>query len=109
MHRLTIRGKALVDGRVSETAVVVDDGEIAVISTNPGDAGGDVIDLESNQILVPAGVDLAAHYRDWGQAFKETVEAGSRGALAGGITTICDMKASLNALRSSPRDRKSVV
>ena len=34
---------------------------------------------------------IAAHYRDWGQAFKETVETGSRGALAGGITTICDM------------------
>jgi len=91
MHRLTIRGKALIEGKVSETAVVVDDGTIAVISTNPGDPGGDVIDLESNQILVPAGVDLAAHYRDWGQAFKETVESGSRGALAGGITTICDM------------------
>jgi len=91
MRRVTIRGKALVEGKISDTAVVVEDGKIAVISTNPGDAGGEVIDLESNQILVPAGVDLAAHYRDWGQAFKETVETGSRGALAGGITTICDM------------------
>jgi dihydroorotase len=91
MHKVTNRGRALVEGRISETAVVVQDGTITAISTNSGGAGGDSIDLQPNQILVPAGVDLAAHYRDWGQAFKETVETGSRGALAGGITTICDM------------------
>ena len=49
------------------------------------------IDLKDNEILVPAGVDLGAHFRDWEQSFKETVETGTRGALAGGITTVCDM------------------
>lgn len=91
MSRLTIRGRILLEGKVVESAVVIENGVITAIGKNPGEAGGDTLELGEKQILIPAGIDLAAHYRDWDQAYKETVETGTRAAVAGGITTVCDM------------------
>ena len=108
MTRLTIRGRALIDGAARDTAVVIEDGSIADITGNPGDAGGDTIDLKDNEILVPAGVDLGAHFRDWEQSFKETVETGTRGALAGGITTVCDMPNTLPRVNTVENIRRRI-
>jgi dihydroorotase len=90
-----IRGRILLGGKITHSTVVIADGKIASIRSsirsNVNHIEGSVLDLGADEILVPAAVDLAAHYRDWGQALKETVQTGTRGALAGGITTVCDM------------------
>lgn len=91
MTRSMIRGRVYADGKIVEGVVAIADGKIASAGPNLGPIEGSILDLGADEILVPAGVDLAAHYRDWDQASKDTVEAGTRGALAGGITTVCDM------------------
>ncbi len=91
MSKLTFRGRVLADGKVVDSVVIVDDGKIVAVGKNGGSPDGDTIELKQNQILIPAATDLGPHFRDWTQAYKETVETGTRGALAGGITTVCDM------------------
>src|SRR5215467_4403616 len=91
MTQSIIRGRIFADGKIAQSAVVIVDGQIASVSPNTGQIEDSMLDLETDEILVPAAIDLGAHYRDWGQAAKETVETGTRGALAGGITTVCDM------------------
>jgi dihydroorotase len=47
------------------------------------DAGG--------KLLAPGFIDLHVHFREPGQGRKETIETGSRAAVAGGFTTVCAM------------------
>ncbi len=42
----------------------------------------------NNQILMPAFVDLHAHFRDPGYTYKEDILSGSRAAVKGGYTTV---------------------
>ncbi len=44
-----------------------------------------------NIIKLPGLIDIHVHLRDPGQTEKEDFETGTRAALAGGFTTICDM------------------
>lgn len=41
--------------------------------------------------LVPGAVDMHVHLRDPGWTHKEDLQSGSRAAVAGGVTTVCDM------------------
>ncbi len=49
-----------------------------------------VIDA-SGMIISPGFIDLHCHLRDPGRPDEETIESGSRAAIAGGFTTICCM------------------
>jgi dihydroorotase len=73
-------------------AVVVRDGAIA--SVIPGQAvpaeGVRVIDCKGKWI-VPGLIDLHVHLREPGQEYKETIETGSRSAVAGGFTAVVAM------------------
>jgi dihydroorotase len=78
--------------------LVVESGRIREIF--PGDdagranAGDVVIDgggLESGAILMPAFVELHAHFRDPGSPAKETLESASLAAVAGGYGTVVCM------------------
>ena len=42
-------------------------------------------------LLCPGFVDLHAHFREPGYEYKETIETGSKAAVAGGFTTVCVM------------------
>lgn len=42
-------------------------------------------------IIIPGMVDIHCHLREPGAEYKETIETGSRSAIAGGFTTICPM------------------
>lgn len=48
------------------------------------------IDCE-NAFLLPGFIDTHVHFRDFKQAHKETLTTGSRGAIAGGVTTVLSM------------------
>ncbi len=69
-------------------------GEIRPMSDPPASGSssndGDVIDA-GGRTLMPAFVDLHAHFRDPGFPEKETLESGCRAALAGGYTTVSVM------------------
>lgn len=87
---LVVNGRALVASGIENKWVCVKDGIIRKVSTGP-ETGDEIVRLKENQLLLPAGTDLHVHLRDWGQSTKETVESGTRAALAGGITTLADM------------------
>ncbi len=78
-------------------SVLVRDGKIAAVSLGEdglsalGDSDFDgrpeVLDA-SGAVLMPAFVDLHAHFRDPGHTHKEDLESGSRAAVAGGYATV---------------------
>lgn len=53
-------------------------------------AGAEVVDAQG-ALLLPGLVDLHVHFREPGQTAKETIETGSRAAVAGGFTSVCAM------------------
>lgn len=71
--------------------IVIDDGKIVGISQlEPQLEAERVIDAEGKKVL-PGIVDSHVHFRDPGRDDRETFFTGSRGAVAGGVTTICEM------------------
>ena len=61
--------------------------EIAKEITAPADK---VIDC-TNLNIIPGMIDMHCHLREPGFEYKETIETGSKSAVAGGFTTICPM------------------
>ena len=45
----------------------------------------------TNLIIIPGMIDMHCHLREPGFEYKETIETGSKSAVAGGFTTICPM------------------
>jgi dihydroorotase-like cyclic amidohydrolase len=91
MDTLVIKGPAYTAGKVQQAVVRIERGTIVAVSAND-DLGKDarVITLGPRQVLLPAAIDTLCAMRDWGEAPRDTVEAVSKGALAGGITVVCD-------------------
>lgn len=69
----------------------VKDGKIARVTADDPEPAERGVLLRPNQLLLPAATDLHVHLRDWNQAYKETVESGTKAALSGGITAIAEM------------------
>ncbi|MFB6101522.1 MAG: dihydroorotase [Haloplanus sp.] len=83
---MLVRNARLADGRVRDVRI---EGErIAAVGTNL-DAGGQVVDARE-RLLLPGAVDVHVHFREPGDAHKETWRTGSRSAAAGGVTTVVD-------------------
>jgi allantoinase len=98
MGTLVIRSRRVaVPGGVAEAAVIVRDNLIAAVGSydEPVDADQDV-DL-GELALLPGLVDTHVHVNEPGRTEWEGFATATRAALAGGITTICDMP-----LNSSP-------
>jgi len=84
--------------------VVVRDGRIAAVAERvdvPSEAR--VLDVRG-QWVTPGFIDLHVHLREPGQEYKETVETGTRAAVAGGFTAVCAMPNTL-----PPNDNASVT
>jgi dihydroorotase len=87
---LVIKGPAFADNKLREVSVRIVDGVISAIAEGDPGQADQVIELGPRQILLPAALDLLCGMRDWIAAQKETVETATKGALAGGITVVCD-------------------
>ena len=73
------------DVKISKDPIYVKDGIIVeAFAENEAD---EIIDCE-NLVLVPSFVDMHVHFRDPGFTYKEDLETGSYGALAGGYTSV---------------------
>ncbi|MCL2672477.1 MAG: dihydroorotase [Clostridiales bacterium] len=71
--------------------VLIDNGIIVNIAVGiPEDNAYQIIDARGC-LVVPGLIDLHTHLREPGYKNKETIESGSRAAVAGGYTTICAM------------------
>jgi dihydroorotase len=75
-------------------SLLVLDGRVADIGAgagaDPRAAGAEVLDA-GGKLLCPGLIDLHVHFREPGQTGKETIETGSRAAVAGGFTSVCAM------------------
>ncbi|MEM0332170.1 MAG: dihydroorotase [Archaeoglobaceae archaeon] len=78
-----IRGKIFYKGKFIEAGIEVEDGKIKRI-------GKLVKGRELDGIILPAGIDVHVHFRDFRESHKETIESGSISALYGGICLVVD-------------------
>jgi dihydroorotase len=90
-YDLILRGGTVVshDG-IAPADIGVKGERIAAIGNLPADAGGEVVDATGLHIL-PGVIDTQVHFREPGNEHKEDLEAGSRGAVLGGVTGVFEM------------------
>ena len=87
---LIIRGGRVILPTGERTAdIAVTDGTISAIGSEVQDAA-EVIDARG-LVVLPGVVDAHAHFNEPGRADWEGWEAGTRGAAAGGVTTVLEM------------------
>jgi dihydroorotase len=73
--------------------VVIHDGVVAAVTAaggGPDAAGAELIDA-TGCLVVPGLIDIHVHLREPGYEYKETVETGTRAAVAGGFTAVACM------------------
>jgi dihydroorotase len=94
VKRLLIRNGRVVDpsqGLDQGMDILVEDGIVAAIGERL-DAPARVKTIDAAGLVVAPGfIDLHTHLREPGLEYKETIESGSRAAVAGGFTAICCM------------------
>lgn len=76
---------------ITETEVYISEGIIKRLGYYESRPRADLIIDASGLVILPGLVDTHVHFRDPGMTHKEDFETGSRGAAAGGTTTVCDM------------------
>lgn len=85
------KGKIPTHDSLIEAGLAIDDGKIVSISKSSSLPKADeTIDVDGKLIL-PGIVDSHVHFRDPGLLEKEDFSTGSKAAIAGGVTTVCDM------------------
>ena len=69
-QELILIGRAFVNGNLKETEIGISEGKITYVGPSAG-RGDRRIDLGSNRIILPGGVDPHVHFRDPGMTHKE--------------------------------------
>jgi dihydroorotase len=94
VKRLLIRNGRVVDPSQSLDQgmdILVEDGVVAAIGERlEAPAKVKILDA-AGLVVAPGFIDLHTHLREPGLEHKETIETGSRAAVAGGFTAICCM------------------
>ncbi|AGK62228.1 dihydroorotase [Archaeoglobus sulfaticallidus PM70-1] len=78
-----ISGKLFYRGEIIEAGIEIEDGRIKKIDKK----------IEGEKVeglILPAGIDVHVHFRDFDEREKETIETGSLSALYGGICLVVD-------------------
>ncbi|MBI1275104.1 amidohydrolase family protein [bacterium] len=78
-------GRDETGGLIAQDGLITDLGPHIKKGATP--EGAEVIDC-GGHVLAPGLVDIQVHFREPGQEHKETIESGSRSAVAGGITMV---------------------
>lgn len=79
--------KNKLDGKMD---ILVENEKILKVSEEIEEKADKEIDC-TNYIIIPGMIDMHCHLREPGFEHKETIETGSKSAVAGGFTTICPM------------------
>ncbi|MDT0647011.1 dihydroorotase [Zunongwangia sp. F260] len=93
MKKVLIKNAKIVnEGKIKEGDVFIEEGIIVEIAESISAKSPDVIiyDAEGNYLL-PGLIDDQVHFREPGLTHKESIETGSRAAVAGGITSFIEM------------------
>ena len=87
-HDIVLEGRALLKGELVDCCVAVKDGRIAEIKKVIG--GSESLDFSDN-LLLPAAVDMHVHMREPGKEYKEDFFTGTMAAAFGGVSCVIDM------------------
>lgn len=93
MKKVLIKNAKIVnEGSILEGDVFIEDGIITEIASSISAKSPNlsIIDAEGNY-LFPGVIDDQVHFREPGLTHKETIETGSKAAVAGGITSYLEM------------------
>jgi len=91
VYDLVIEDGTLISGKGRRVAdICVEDGRVVYIGSRPGGPARRTISA-IGRFIVPGLVDTHVHFRDPGHPAKEDWLSGSRAAVSGGVTTVCDM------------------
>ncbi|MDT0643433.1 dihydroorotase [Zunongwangia sp. F363] len=93
MKKVLIKNARIVnEGKIQEGDVFIEDGIIVEVADSISAKSPDVniFDAEGNYLL-PGLIDDQVHFREPGLTHKESIETGSRAAVAGGITSFIEM------------------
>ena len=88
-----LKGGTLIDYKTNtfeEKDILIEDDKIKEIGKNIEEKADKIIDC-SKLYIMPGMIDIHCHLREPGFEYKETIETGSKSAVAGGFTTICPM------------------
>ena len=88
-----LKGGTLIDYKTNtfeEKDILIEDDKIKEIGKDIGEKADKIIDC-SKLYIMPGMIDIHCHLREPGFEYKETIETGSKSAVAGGFTTICPM------------------
>ena len=83
-------GTPITHNGIGHGDVGVRDGRITAIGDMATAAAGEVFDATGLHVL-PGVIDTQVHFREPGSEHKENLEAGSRGAVLGGVTAVFEM------------------
>lgn len=89
-----IRGGRVIDpaaGRDGAFDVRIAGGKVAEVAAGLVPRQGERVVEAAGCIVTPGWIDLHVHFREPGYEYKETIETGSRSAVAGGWTTVLAM------------------
>lgn len=93
MKKVLIKNAQMVnEGRITQGDIFIENGVIKEIASSISAKSSDVsiIDAE-DKFLLPGLIDDQVHFREPGLTHKETIETGSKAAVAGGITSFIEM------------------
>ncbi|MHA1647031.1 MAG: amidohydrolase family protein, partial [Promethearchaeota archaeon] len=93
--KLFHNAKIFTDDKLISGYLTIENGKIKDISSDLPtqqiqDGASEAIDCHGNYIF-PGFIDAHVHFRDAEQNYKESIETGSKGALAGGVTSVITM------------------
>ncbi len=91
MYDLIIEDGTVVSGTGRQVAdVAIEGGTITYVGPRPAGGAKRRVSAAGRYVL-PGFIDTHVHFRDPGHPHKEDWESGSRAAVIGGVTTVCDM------------------
>ena len=91
--KILLKGGTVIDYKTNTFAIkdiLIEDEKIKEIADNILENTDETIDC-SNLYIMPGMIDIHCHLREPGFEHKETIETGSKSAVARGFTTICPM------------------
>ena len=93
MSTLLLKNGTLIDYKTNIFAkkdILIENEKVIEISDEITKNVDNIIDC-TNLKIIPGMIDMHCHLREPGFEYKETIETGSKSAVAGGFTTICPM------------------
>lgn len=105
---LLLKNARVVDENTDEILdILIEDGKIQKVGKDIEADEAKVINLEKYTVM-PAFVEMHAHFRDPGFTYKEDIYTGSLAALRGGYTTV-NMMANTNPIVSTPEIYEDIM